>query len=69
MNFHRTTVHLLNEIAHWGEIKFSFDQENFCIEQDLQVGAESEADEPISVEVKGINNPLENTDSMTLYYR
>ncbi|XP_077298012.1 uncharacterized protein LOC143919530 isoform X2 [Arctopsyche grandis] len=69
MNFHRTTVNILNEVAHWGEDKFSFDQDNFCIEEDSLVATEAETDEPIAVEVKGIQNPLESPDSMTLYYR
>lgn len=69
MSFHRKTVDILNDVSHWGDTKYSFDQENFKIVEDLNNENDAEIDEPLAVEVKGLQNPLENPDNLTIYYK
>jgi GTP1/Obg family GTP-binding protein len=41
MQFHRQAIDLLSDVGHWGDTKYCFDPEKFCIEVDFQQPSES----------------------------
>lgn len=68
INLHQNVIQLLSDVSKWDTERFVFDKENFRIEIDSSTPLDAESDDPV-IDSPKQNNPLENEESLALYYR
>ncbi|GLV40399.1 thin [Carabus blaptoides fortunei] len=69
ITLHRNTAALLDELSRWGDTRTIFDASSFKIDYETDASLDAEADDDSILGVSGVGNPLENPDSMAMYYR
>lgn len=65
---HKETSTLVDDVFHWGETRTIFDPDTFTLDEDSE-GIYNELEEETINGVRILQNPLDNTDTLTAYYR
>lgn len=68
VNLHKETCFLTDEISKWNETRIIFDPDTYKIEQDTEAVSNT-LDDKTPNGVRVFQNPLENPDTMSAYYK